>query len=74
MCYEFKTGFLEGSPLHMYALLTQRNVESQKENRLLIVLYVLGAMSVCYWLCVQSVTVRSAEDERKDRSCVCHRH
>lgn len=29
---------------------------------------------VCYGLCVQSVTVRSAEDERKDRSCVCHRH
>lgn len=28
----------------------------------------------CYGLCVQSVTVRSAEDERKDRSCVCHRH
>lgn len=28
----------------------------------------------CYGLCVQRVTVRSAEDERKDRSCVCQRH
>lgn len=33
-----------------------------------------GWQCVYYGLCVQSVTVRSAEDERKDRSCVCHRH
>lgn len=46
---------------HVSAVLTTCRLEPARAGR-------------SYAFCVQRVTVRSAEDERKDRSCVCQRH
>lgn len=53
---------------------TTVSVVQEKCSKELCLFQIVARGCVLYGLCVQSVTVRSAEDERKDRSCVCHRH
>lgn len=53
---------------------TTVSVVQEQCSKELCLFQIVACGCVRYGLCVQSVTVRSAEDERKDRSCVCHRH